>query len=250
MGLGVKSGVRSWRCAVMRCAALALAVALGGCVEAATEIASAPIPHRPLERREGVSLASATVAVVSIDGAPDSVAASFRQTLASEAKARDIVIVPADKARYLVRGYLSANAATGGATLEYVWDVFGPDKLREQRLNDIITVKGQGDDPWAIAGDKALASVAALVAIGDLGAVGASEAVAELARSSNAPLVVEEAVATLGALGVEAGLELILDLLEGAKPALRRRCGAALGGALAAGASLHSQVVVVEVLLV
>ena len=79
------------------------------------------------------------------------------------------------------------------------------------------------DDP------EPLVSVAALVAIGDLGATSASEAVVELARSSKEPLVVEEAVATLGALGAEAGLELILGLLEGAKPALRRRCVAALG---------------------
>jgi HEAT repeat protein len=73
-----------------------------------------------------------------------------------------------------------------------------------------------------------LVAVAALVAIGDLEADDASAAVAELAGSSREPLVVEEAVATLGALGAEGGLEVILGLLETAKPALRRRCVAAL----------------------
>ena len=83
-------------------------------------------------------------------------AASFLQDLASEAKAREIVVVEPRKARYLVRGYLSATATADGATLEYVWDVFGPDKQRAQRLNDVISVKGAGDDPWAIAGEAAL----------------------------------------------------------------------------------------------
>ena len=88
-------------------------------------------------------------------------AASFSQELARDARAREIVLVEPRKARYLVRGYLSATATADGATLEYVWDVFGPDKQRAQRLNDVISVKGAGDDPWAIAGEAALTSVAA-----------------------------------------------------------------------------------------
>jgi hypothetical protein len=71
------------------------------------------------------------------------------------------VVVEPRKARYLVRGYLSATVTADGATLEYVWDVFGPDKQRAQRLNDVISVKGAGDDPWAIADEAALTSVAA-----------------------------------------------------------------------------------------
>lgn len=141
--------------------ALAIALTLGACVDAATETAPPTLAHRPIERREGVSLAPATVAIVSVEGAPESVAASFSQDLALDAKARDIVLAEPKKAKYLVRGYLSATAVDGGASLEYVWDVFGPDKQREQRLNDVIVVKGTGDDPWAIAGEAALDSVAA-----------------------------------------------------------------------------------------
>jgi hypothetical protein len=141
--------------------ALGVALALGGCVEAASDAAAPGLAHRQIERREGVSLAGATVAIVSVAGAPDAVAASFSQELARGARAREIVIVEPRKARYLVRGYLSAAATPGGATLEYVWDVFGPDKRRAQRLNDVISVKGEGDDPWAIAGEAALNSVAA-----------------------------------------------------------------------------------------
>ena len=143
--------------------ALGVSLGLGACVEAANDAAaSAPtLAHRQIERREGVSLAPATVAIVSVQGAPEAVTASFLQDLASEAKAREIVVVEPRKARYLVRGYLSATATADGATLEYVWDVFGPDKQRAQRLNDVISVKGAGDDPWAIAGEAALTSVAA-----------------------------------------------------------------------------------------
>jgi len=141
--------------------ALAIALTLGACVDAATETAAPTLAHRQIERREGVSLAPATVAIVSVEGAPESVAASFSQDLALDAKAREIALVEPKKAKYLVRGYLSATAVDGGAWLEYVWDVFGPDKQREQRLNDVIVVKGTGDDPWAIAGEATLDSVAA-----------------------------------------------------------------------------------------
>ena len=71
------------------------------------------------------------------------------------ARARDIAVVDAAKARYLVRGYLSASPTEDGAEIEYVWDVFTADKQRVQRLNDVIEVKGAGDDPWALAGEAA-----------------------------------------------------------------------------------------------
>ena len=60
-----------------------------------------------------------------------------------------------------MRGYLSASLTADGASIEYVWDVFTSDKQRAQRLNDVIVVKGSGDDPWALAGEAALKSVAA-----------------------------------------------------------------------------------------
>ena len=141
--------------------ALVVALGLGGCVEAASDAPAPTLAHRQIERREGVSLAPATVAIVSVEGAPEAVAASFSRELARDARAREIVLVEPRKARYLVRGYLSSAATADGATLEYVWDVFGPDKQRAQRLNDVIAVKGAGDDPWGIVGEAALESVAA-----------------------------------------------------------------------------------------
>jgi len=148
------------RASALACA-VGVSLGLAACVETTTDASAPTLAHRPLERREGVSLAPATVAIVSVEGAPESVAQSFSQELARDAKALDITLVEPKKARYLVRGYLSATSTADGAALEYVWDVFGPDKQREQRLNDVIVVKGTGDDPWTVAGDAALSSVAA-----------------------------------------------------------------------------------------
>ena len=69
------------------------------------------------------------------------------------AAARRIAVVDPAKARYLVRGYLTASPIEGGAEVDLVWDVFTPDKQRAQRLSDAIAVRGAGDDAWAMIGD-------------------------------------------------------------------------------------------------
>ena len=85
----------------------------------------------------------------------------FSQSLADAAAARQIAVAAPAKARYLVRGYLTASLVEGGAAVDFVWDVFTPDKQRVQRLSDTIAVKGSGDDAWAMVSDAALDSVAA-----------------------------------------------------------------------------------------
>jgi len=146
-----------------RVASAALAAfTLAGCVETTPDIASSSdSEHLHIVRRPDVSLAGATVAFVSVDGAPAEVSATFMKDLAHEAAAQDIVVADVKKARYFVRGYLSAYETTDGAAVEYVWDVFTKDKARAQRLSDYLVVKGQGADAWAIAGEAALSSVAA-----------------------------------------------------------------------------------------
>lgn len=140
---------------------IAAALALSGCVDQVTETTPDAVARTSVERLPGVSLAAAKVAIVSVDGAPSEIAANFKATLKQDAEQREIALTDARGARYLVRGYLSATATEGGADVEYVWDVFGPDKRREFRLNDVISVKGTGDDPWAIVTTAALDSVAA-----------------------------------------------------------------------------------------
>jgi hypothetical protein len=135
---------------------IALAAALSGCVETTAEVAPPTEAHQQFARRPGANLAGATIAFVSVDAPSSAISASFMQLLAKEAAAHDIVVVDPKKARYLVRGYLSAYGATDGAAVEYVWDVFTRDRQRTQRVNDIIDTKGE--NPWR---DEALASIAA-----------------------------------------------------------------------------------------
>jgi hypothetical protein len=111
--------------------------------------------------RDGADMTGPTVAIVSVDGAPADVSIRFRQSLDEAAAARRIASAAPGKARYLVRGYLTASPIEGGAEIDVVWDVFTPDKRRAQRLSDEIAVKGAGDDPWAMIDDAALNSVAA-----------------------------------------------------------------------------------------
>jgi hypothetical protein len=111
--------------------------------------------------RDDANMAGATVAIASVDGAPTDVSARFRQSLDEAAAAHRIALAPPAKARYLVRGYVTASVIEGGAEVDIVWDVFTPDKQRAQRLSDAIAVKGSGDDAWAMIDDAALNSVAA-----------------------------------------------------------------------------------------
>ena len=151
--LGARAAARA------RLLAVVAPLALCGC--AAANLAPNTDAHRQFARREGADLAQASVAIVSVEGAPSAAAESFSQAFAREARARDIAVVDATQARYLARGYLSAALTEDGASIAYVWDVFTADKRRAQRLSDAVEVEGAGPDPWTLAGEAALNSVAA-----------------------------------------------------------------------------------------
>jgi hypothetical protein len=111
--------------------------------------------------RDDANMAGPTVAIASVAGAPADLSTRFRQSLDEAAAARRIAITSPAKARYLVRGYVTASPIEGGAEADIVWDVFTADKKRAQRLSDAIAVKGAGEDAWAMIDDAALNSVAA-----------------------------------------------------------------------------------------
>ena len=138
-----------------------VALALGGCVEAAGDMAASPDGSWRFARRPDASMAGATVAIMSVEGAPEGLAEPFRQSLDAAATQDQIALAPPTSAKYLVRGWLSASAVKDGAAVAFVWDVFTSDKQRAQRLTDTIAVRGSGDDPWAMVTEAALASVAA-----------------------------------------------------------------------------------------
>jgi hypothetical protein len=115
--------------------ALMAPLALGACVAVDTtaEIAPDAAASRQFSLRQGANLAQASLAIVSVEGAPRSIAADFSRRLDGAARVRQLAIVDAAKARYLVRGYLTASPTEDGAEIEYVWDVFAANKQRVQR---------------------------------------------------------------------------------------------------------------------
>jgi hypothetical protein len=135
-------------------------VALSACNDVAANPPSADASAQ-FAMRDDANIAGATVAIASVDGPPPEVSTRFRQSFDEAAAARRIAVAAPAKARYLVRGYLTASLIEGGAEVDVVWDVFTPDKKRAQRLSDAIAVKGAGDDAWAMIDDSALNSVAA-----------------------------------------------------------------------------------------
>ena len=120
---------------------------------------SAPDAAAPIVRREGVSIAEATVALATLDGAPDAVAQDFRSRLARAFAARGIVEVEGGRARYRLRVYLAARPEPSGASLDYVVDVFDAAPMRLARLDEGFTLKGAGD-PWSLASAEALDALA------------------------------------------------------------------------------------------
>ncbi len=141
--------------------ALLAALAASGCVETAGDVATGVEGSQQFVRRPDASMAGATMAIVSVEGAPPELVARFDHSLDEAAAQRQIALAPPTSARYLVRGYLSAALARDGATVDFVWDVFTPDKQRAQRLSDSIVVPGSGDNPWAMVSEAALDSIAA-----------------------------------------------------------------------------------------
>jgi hypothetical protein len=142
--------------AAVVCAGLAACQDTGA--PSAPDSSLAPAPT-PFVKREGVSLADATVALVTLDGAPEAEAGDFRAALARQLTAHGVVAADAGKARYLLRVYLSASPEQGGASLDYVVDVFDRDRVRQARLADSFEVKGAGD-AWSQMSAQALDSVA------------------------------------------------------------------------------------------
>jgi len=153
---------------VKRLLAAGLAATLSGCVESAGDLdASAPAQiQTPAEAPSqttavGASPRAAPAAFTRIDGAPGPVLATFIQKLAAETKGHDIHSVQPDAAKYIVHGYLSATKTAGGAVFGYVWDVFDKQQRRIQRVEDQITAPGAAADPWSLANDRVLGSLAA-----------------------------------------------------------------------------------------
>ena len=152
---------------VKRLLAVGVAATLAGCVEAVGDLdGSAPAQPQTEAAAQAPALKAgspraASAAFTRIEGAPGPVLAAFIQKLAVETRSRDINSVQPEAAKYIVHGYLSATKTSGGAVIGYVWDVFDSRQRRIQRVEDQITAPGAAADPWSLANDRVLGSLAA-----------------------------------------------------------------------------------------
>ena len=138
------------------------ALALSGCVEQLGDVrGSFAVPVTPLVTKVAVGAVSgANVALFSLEGAPEAALARFRTQFAAAASVQEITLTGVPQAHYVIRGYLSAYPAEGGTAFAYVWDVFDAKKQRSTRVADEIVVKTTPADPWSLADDAVLASLA------------------------------------------------------------------------------------------
>ncbi|MDE2363160.1 MAG: hypothetical protein KGM42_10830 [Hyphomicrobiales bacterium] len=170
--------------------AAVLALGLAGCVDTANQArvdAGAAAPQK-IVRRDGVSPRGATMALASVEGAPQPVADAFTSDFAAVAPSLDLTTRDQKTAAYLVRAYISAYPGDqGGTRFSYVLDVFDRRKVRVARITDDVPVKATTADPWQLADVKVVQTLADRSA-GDLAdaLTNTSEAVAGSAVASAA----------------------------------------------------------------
>ncbi len=145
--------------------AVALPAMLGGCVETMSPAGEAKALdiRAAITRGDMPSPHAATVALASLEGAPEPLAARFRQDFAGEAAGRQVSLGDGSLAHYFLRGYLDAYPTESGTSVHYVWDLFDASKQRLRRLEEAFELPGAGagGDPWSGVDDAMLASMAA-----------------------------------------------------------------------------------------
>jgi hypothetical protein len=148
---------------VMLVAGLLGAVFLSGCVDGDAPAAetTAHVHAANMPRRPGVSPTGASVAMTTFGGVPQQLADQFKASFGQEARERQITLADANKANYLVRGYLNAFADDSGTRVSFVFDVFDARRQLAQRIEDQVSVKAAAADPWSVVDPTILAAVAA-----------------------------------------------------------------------------------------
>ncbi len=146
--------------------ASALCLALGACVDTVSDFNSAAAPRAKAPGTQ--------VALISLEGAPETVISRLSSAIAQQAARRDIVIVGLDgKPVYQLRGYVSAYAGSEQGELSWTFDMFDAGRKRARRFSgqEELRTRG-GGDAWAAVTDqdvqkiafKALDDVAAFLA--------------------------------------------------------------------------------------
>lgn len=132
--------------------AAAAAAMVAGCNETVGDFNPSA---QPRARAPGVP-----VALVSLEGGPETVVSRLSLAVSQQAARREIAIVgPDGQPRYQVRGYISAHADGAEGELSWAFDIFDAQRKRARRVSGQEKIRG-GGDPWANVTDGHLTAVA------------------------------------------------------------------------------------------
>lgn len=153
---------------------------LAACTETTADLSASAVPRT---RAPGVP-----VALVSLDGAPETVTSRLSSAIAQQAAKRDIVIVGVDgQPRYQVRGYVSvATGSDSKGQLFWAFDIFDAKRKRARRFSGQEAVAAVGDI-WSGVTDQDLQKIA-FSALDDIAEFLAASPEALAARSVGAAL--------------------------------------------------------------
>ncbi len=163
------------------------------------------------------------------------IAAGYGEDAASLAMLRSAIDDPSDAVRNAALGGLARRRALDADTL--IAGLRDKSPRVRQRAAQLAALVFDEEQQLPAVSDALRANlhdavplcvITALEAIGTIGDTDSIDAVVEVASQASDPLVHEEAIATLAALGDRRGLPLVLAATEG-RPPLRRRSVAALG---------------------
>ena len=102
----------------------------------------------------------ATVAFESIDGPPQPVFQKLVESLATEAVARQVMVISRDSTpQYRIRGYMAAHVERGRTHIGWVWDVYDAEKRRMLRIAGEEPSGRRGSDAWTAADDQMLRKI-------------------------------------------------------------------------------------------
>lgn len=142
---------------------MGLGLMLSGCLETlpqpaaeAKQQSQAAIAPRP-----GVSPSGASIAFVSLAGAPDDVRKALGDAMTGQVAQHKLVLASSDSANYLVRGNISAFVGGRNTHIAFVWDIYGADKSFRHRLEDSIVLPATAQDSWSLVSAQVIAEIAA-----------------------------------------------------------------------------------------
>lgn len=93
---------------------------------------------------------TASIQIVPIIGAPDTVARELQSQISQGLTQNQIAVVPENTpSQYALRGYIVAARESSGTKVSYIWDITDSSGARAHRITGEETAPGRTADPWA-----------------------------------------------------------------------------------------------------